>query len=717
MKNQMDRLKNLDRYALLIFLGALALRLLYLYQIQNSPFLNYPQIDALWHHLWAKSIASGNILGDEVFFRAPLYPYFLGLIYSIFGEGPIAPRIIQSILGSLSCVLIYLIALRLFNRRTALMAGIIAAIYSVLIYFDNELLITSLFVFLVLLFFYLSINTQISSSKKRLYLIGLVMGLAAIARPTVLITLPILVVYLFFYRVKPIRFKNKLIGVAILFAGILTAILPVTIRNYAVGNDIVLISYQGGVNFWIGNNEQADGKTAGAPGHFKAVGRYEDNVKYSAEKVAEMDTGREMKPPELSSYWYSRGFKFIFENPGEFMSLTLKKLYFTWNAYEIESNRNLYTQREHSSLLRILLWHNVLGLPFGILAPLAIAGIVLAFRNWKRTYFLLIGFLFSYQLILLTFFVTARFRVPMLPFMIILAAMALDYAIHNRRKISKLITPVIVFAVSIVVCNTTLFGVKPAEESRTIQSKASIFLRQGQVDSAIVYAQKAIDENPDDPAGYNFLGTAYEMAGKHQEAVNTFEKAVDLNLQNAYGYNHLGYNYYELGQLEKAVVKYRQAIHIDSTVVDAYVYLGNIYRDLGKQSMALDIFEIGKPYASENARFLNSYANVLRESGQEQEAIENLKKAVELDSQYLPAHTNLANLYFQTGQPMKAESMYKKALEIDPEDIQTNLNLAQLYIRTNWPERAKELIQNVLKDHPHHPVANRLMEMVEEMMQ
>jgi tetratricopeptide (TPR) repeat protein len=716
MKNQTDRLKNLDRYALLIFLGALALRFLYLYQIQDSPFLKYPQIDALWHHLWSKSIASGNILGDEVFFRAPLYPYFLGLIYSIFGDGPIAPRIIQSILGSISCVLIYLIALRLFNRRTALIAGIIAAIYSVLIYFDNELLITSLFVFLVLLIFYLAIDTQISSSKKRLYLIGLVLGLAAIARPTILIILPILAVYLFFYRVKPTRLKNKLIGMVILFAGILTAILPVTIRNYAVGNDIVLISYQGGVNFWIGNNEQADGKTAGAPGHFKAVGRYEDNVKYSAEKVAEMDTGREMKPSELSSYWYSRGFKFIFENPGEFMALTLKKLYFTWNAYEIESNRNLYTQREHSSLLRILLWHNVLGFPFGILAPLAIAGIVLAFRNWKRTYLLLIGFLFSYQLILLAFFVTARFRVPMLPFIIILAAMALDYAVRNRRQLSKLIAPVIVFVISIVVCNTTLFGVRPAEESRTIQSKASIFLRQGQVDSAIVYAEKAIEENPEDPAGYDFLGTAYEMAGEHQKAAAVFEKAVDLNSQNAYAYYHLGYNYYQLGQLEKAAIQCRQALHIDSTVVDAYTYLGNIYRDLGNQGLALDIFERGTRYASENIRFLNSYANVLRESGQEQKAIENLEKAVELDSQYLPSHTNLANLYFQTGQPMKAESMYKRALEIDPNDIQTNLNLAQLYIRTNWPQRAKELIQNVLEDHPHHPVANRLMEMVYDMM-
>jgi len=714
MNNHQGKISAIDKSALIIFFAALILRLLYLYQIQDSPFLNYPQIDALWHHLWAQSIASGNIIGDEVFFRAPLYPYFLGLIYSIFGDGPIAPRVIQSILGSLSCVLIYFIALRLLNRRTALTAGFISVFYSILIYFDNELLITSLFIFLTLLFFYIALNAGTTSSKKRLYLIGLIIGLAAIARPTILIFLPVLAIFLFFYKVQPVRAKIKLIGIAILFAGLLTVILPVTIRNFAVGHDLVLISYQGGVNFWIGNNEEADGKTAGAPGQFKAYGRYEDNVKYSAERVAEMDTGREMKPSELSSYWYSRGFKFILGNPGQAMKLILTKLYFSWNAYEIESNRNLYAQREHSSLLSILLWHNIVGFPFGLLAPLTIVGIILAFKNWKRGYLLLMGFVFSYQVILLAFFVTARFRAPMLPFLIILAALTIDYVIRNRKHIPKLITPAIIFTLALIACNTTLFGVKPGEESRTQQSKAAIFLRQNQVDSAIVYARKAIEENPDDPAGYDFLGTAYEMAGEHQQAIEAFSKAADLNRGDAFARTHLGYNYYQLGELERAAIQYTIALDIDSTIVDAYLYLGNVSRDLGRHGQALDVFERGYQYASDNVVFLNSYAIVLRESGSEEKAIEILERAVELDRQYLPAHTNLANMYFQGGQPVRAEAMYKRALEIDPDDIQTNLNLAQLYIQGDLPERAIELINNVLEENPHHPVANRLMDMLEE---
>jgi 4-amino-4-deoxy-L-arabinose transferase-like glycosyltransferase len=123
MESITNRLKHVNKPAVIIFCIAFVLRLIYIFQMQDSPFFNFPQIDTLWHHLWAKEIAGGNIIGNEAFFRAPLYPYFLGLIYSIFGDGPIAYRIIQSLLGSISCVLIYLITLRLFTKHTAIIAG------------------------------------------------------------------------------------------------------------------------------------------------------------------------------------------------------------------------------------------------------------------------------------------------------------------------------------------------------------------------------------------------------------------------------------------------------------------------------------------------------------------------------------------------------------------------------------------------------------------
>lgn len=711
MNDFIGKIKRLDKSVFLIFGIALILRLLYLFQIQDSPFLHYPQIDALWHHIWAQEIASGNIIGKEIFFRAPLYPYFLGLVYAIFGDGPNAIRIIQSIIGSLSCALIYLIALKLSNKKVALIAGLISSIYPIFIYFDNELLIANIFIFLTLLLFYMTIRTKPGPKSGRIYLIGLICGLAAIARPTILLFLPIVIFYLLFYISKRKRFNwNKCVQILVMLAGLFTVILPITIRNYIVGKDLVLISYQGGVNFWIGNNAQADGKTAGAPGYYKSYEAYEDNVKFSSEKVAEDALGRTLKPSEISSYWYDQGFDFIMHHPGDFIKLDLKKLYYSWNAYEIQSNRDIYSQREYSSLFSILLWHNILGFPFGIIAPLALAGLFILFRKWNSKYLLLLGIIAVFQIILVTFFVTSRFRAPMLPYSIILAAMTIDYAIRNFKKKSRLVTPAIFFIVSLVISNSALFGIMPEEKSRNYQTKASIFLRENQLDSAIVYGRLAVNENPNDPAGYDFLGTSYELSKDYKNASEAYQKAVNLSPEDAFAYNHLGYCLYKLGRLPEAAEACSRALKIDPSIVEAYTYLGAIYKDMGQTDRALQITEKGYALDSSNIPLLNNYSVILREEGNYQKAIQVLERVVTLMPDYLPAHTNLGNLYFQTGNLQKAESQYLAALQIDPDETQTNLNLAELYLRSGRTPQAVSILNKVLEKNPDNPMAKRLLE-------
>ena len=713
MKSILNKIKNADRMIWIIFAGALIVRLIYLFQIQDSPFFNFPQIDALWHHLWAKDIASGHIIGNEVFFRAPLYPYFLGLIYSVFGDGPVAVRIIQSLLGSISCVLIFLIALKVFNRSVAVIAGIISSLYAILIYFDNELLITNLFVFLTLLLLLVILNTKLSAGPKRYYLIGLLAGLAAIARPTILIALPILIFYLFFYRNPKIKTRaNRLKFSAVFLAGLLTIILPVTIRNYAVGHDLVLISYQGGVNFWIGNNEQADGKTAGAPGNFKAYDEYQDNVKFSSERVAEMACGHDLKPSEISSYWYGRGFSFIVNNPLKFIKLSLTKLYFSWNGYEIESNRDLYAQRPYSSLYSALIWHSGLGFPFGLIAPLALLGIFYIFRSWKREYLLLLGFLASYQIILIMFFVTARFRAPMLPVIIMLCAFGLYQLYRNRHKTKFIAGSALTLLVLIILSNTTFLNIKPASGARNNQALASIFMRQNQLDSAVVYARQAVAEDRNNAEAWAFLGAALEMKQDFVNASAAFQNSVNLNPNDALTQNHLGYNYLKTGQLEMALTACSRALQIDSTIIDIYTNLGNIYTATNQPEKAFDIMQRGYKNAETDIAFLNNYAIALQKQNNYSLAIEVLLQVVQKDPDYILARINLGNLYFQSQNPQEAEYHYLEALRLDDNNIQANLNLAQLYMRTNQVDKAMPLIDKILSLHPDNETALQLRRMI-----
>jgi hypothetical protein len=69
-----------------IFVIAFAVRITNLEIIKNNPFFNSPTMDEKYHDDWARDIARGQLFGNAPFYRAPAYPFFLGLIYAIFGK-------------------------------------------------------------------------------------------------------------------------------------------------------------------------------------------------------------------------------------------------------------------------------------------------------------------------------------------------------------------------------------------------------------------------------------------------------------------------------------------------------------------------------------------------------------------------------------------------------------------------------------------------------
>ena len=109
----------------------------------------------------------------------------------------------------------------------------------------------------------------------------------------------------------------------------------------------MLIASQGGINFYIGNNKHATGATAVMP-EFGATWQYAD-----CEYLAKRETGRlgqNMKPSEVSSFYYRRALRSMSEDPGRWLGLILKKLSYFWNSYEISNNQNLYFFRQFASV-------------------------------------------------------------------------------------------------------------------------------------------------------------------------------------------------------------------------------------------------------------------------------------------------------------------------------------------------------------------------------
>src|SRR6188508_3019854 len=125
--------------ALIIFLVAFAVRLIHIWQLRSTPFFDTLLGDANGYDKWAVRLASGDWIGSDVFYQAPLYPYFLGVVYAIFGRDLLVVRIIQAVIGSASCVLLGLACARFFSKRVGLIAGLALALWAPAVFFDSLL--------------------------------------------------------------------------------------------------------------------------------------------------------------------------------------------------------------------------------------------------------------------------------------------------------------------------------------------------------------------------------------------------------------------------------------------------------------------------------------------------------------------------------------------------------------------------------------------------
>ncbi len=612
---------------LIIFLFAFSWRILYIFIAKaNDPLFFYPQMDPLYHHQMAISLLKGGWLAEGSFFRAPLYPYFLALIYKIFGINLLIPRIVQAFIGSGSCLLIYLIGKRLFSKKVGLISSLIAGLYPLVLYFDGELLLTNLLIFLILLGFYILL-------QERIFLSGLIFGFAAITRPNLLAFVIFLPLYFYLRKDKWLR------KTAILFFGLILPIIPITIRNYIKDRDFVLIAWQGGINFYIGNNPKSDGITAVIPG---TRGSWWGGF-YDAKRIAEEELNRKLKPSQIDRYWFRKGIKFITKNPIPAFLLFLRKTYLFFGGYEISNNRDIYLFSQFTYLKYLLFNLPFFQFPFGLLFPLSLIGIYFSICRQKSVritpYFLLYLFLITYSLSFIIFFATARYRMPLIPFLILFAVYALfELQKHLNFKL------ILIFLGFYLFFNADLYKISHPNLGQFYTTIAIAKKEAGELKEAYRWTMKALKEDSLWVEALNLLGVILNENGQTAEAEMVLKRSLQINPNLPETYHNLGNLYYRKGERDKAEDCYRKAIQLDPYAARSYNNLGNIYFEKGRLKEALMMYE----------------------------------KAFGLEPLYDGALFHSGLVYYYLGEKGKAFAIWKKVLEINPKNHLAKAALEQL---------------------------------------
>lgn len=579
-----------EHKALLWIVGiGLLLRLIYILQLKGSIFWGNYVLDAQALDLWAKQIADGHLVGTQPFFRAPLYAYLIGLIYAVFGTSPLPVILFQTLLGVGVVYLTFVYARRLFDTKIAIVAAAITAVWPTLIYYEGELSITTLEVAVALaalIFIHRAVDLRTRSS---LLAAGLLLGLAAITRPTFLLLFPLLPLGLWRLPAGEVR---TTIGkaVATFTIALILPILPVTLHNLVFGHDFVLIASQGGSNFYLGNSATADGITAQQIGVAQYDAVMQDNIASIA--VAEHELGRKLKDSEASSYWMNRAVSDIFADPARALLLFAKKVYLFWHGQEIFNNKSLYYAGEYSWYMRAFLWRAGLNFPSGLLFPLMLAGIFIAFRD-RHALLVPVGYLALYTIAIALFFVCARFRQPIVPMAIIFAAAAIlatlrDIAAKSWRSLAL---PAAVFVVALLALNWGGNVESRENESQFETILGGLYHRSGDLPAAAAHYESAVALVPKNIRVYAQLGRAYTEGGQLDRALSAFQRGIAM----APDYPALRYNFgialTRFGRLEDAKASFRAALQLAPNAVDARLALAEVYEFQKQPDSALTLYQ------------------------------------------------------------------------------------------------------------------------------
>ncbi|MCG2725344.1 MAG: glycosyltransferase family 39 protein [Elusimicrobia bacterium] len=355
--------------------------------------------------------------------RAPMYPFFLSVIYYIFGHSLLMATLTQALLGSLTCFFVYDMAKKLFGERVGLMSAWLSCLYPVLIVYSGLLLSETLFTFFFALTIALFIRSENGVKEYWLMLSCVALGVTTLIRPTtILFPAGIFMALLISGVNRPFR---KILLAALAFS---FTVLPWTARNYKQFGVFLPVATGGSTCLY-------------------ATGRMTEGIEYKRgfedipkkwEKFKESDEFSLGIDPNIrfDRQLKKEGISIIKNNFSEYTAIVLKRIPKYWlsshsSVFGVDKSLGeYYKQKKYLPIffrIVLLLFH-------GIIMIMAFMGMIYSFKSFRSWSILLLIFLYFNMHIL--FDMCPRYFVPIFPFIFIFCSV---FLIGLREKINFLI--------------------------------------------------------------------------------------------------------------------------------------------------------------------------------------------------------------------------------------------------------------------------------------
>lgn len=530
----------------IVLAAALILRLLHLQSLSHDVLFEHPALDEERYVGEARRLAAGRTYEPRAFYQPPGILFLVGFALRAFGASLYPARVLGALAGTATCALVYFIAKRLFDRNVALLAAAIVAIHGGLIFSGGELLPATWAGLFDLGALYLL--SDAAGSARKSAAAGLLLGISALFTPVIL---PFaLVAAVMLYR----EATDKRVAFAFM-AMVMAPIVPVTLRNWEHGHELVLISTNGGINFFIGNNEHYFQTIAVRPGpHWSELAE----LPYRTAHV---------EAPGASSTWFTaRGLSFWAGHPLQAIGLYLRKVFLFFHGTEIPRDFDLYQARAGSPVLRALAWPAPFAFPAAVVMPLAIVGMVI-FRREAKKLWVPLAFVAMQVVVVSLFFASARYRVPAVPVLAIFASAAV-FALRKRPMWA-----------AVPLALAVLLSLPTRETKMRFPAEPDLFRGLahrdlGDARAALADFERATLADPNDARPWFEIGVSLDALGRPLDAAKAWERAsacgpTDPRPRRMAGAIHmrLAAQKLQAGESEAAVAELRRAFEIDPAYV------------------------------------------------------------------------------------------------------------------------------------------------------
>ncbi len=633
--------------ALLAVCGLLVHGAILAQNFTSNPLSRVLVVDAEVYWEWAGAVSRGRLVGDAPFFGAPLYPYLLGLLRAL-GGGLLSVYLVQLVLHVGTALLIARVGTRLFGRRGGVLAGALWLLSAGPAYYAGRLLACTLQAFLVACLLDVSLALRERASGARLVGLGLVLGICCSAWPPAMAFLPVMGVWVALVTGRGAR--GLRCGLGVILVAVM-AILPATLHNVMASGEWIPISAHGGITFYHGNNESADGT-------FSPLGVANDKRVHDRDAL---EQARAVRGPEIgwraaSDHFMGLGLDWWRAHPGRAAALVGKKIWWTISG---RVYGDMYLPRlEREDGLTSMLWLAPLPLAWWTLPACLAAWILL--RRAALQHLPLVSALVLPLAVCAAFFYSPRYRMPAAPALVLLGAWTLLQLIDYRRapRVAAAVGLAFLVSVSSGMINRALGLDRPATYRPDYELRmGDVFASQGEHQRARDYYHRAQEQRPS--AAALRLAELLRKEGHFDLALESLGRLVASRPADGDAQRGYATTLAESGRPNLALEPYARAVAIDSNDWQA---------ELGWGTALLQVERPG-------------------------EARDHLRRALVIHSGAPDAHYLLGFALEALGSPREGLQAWRTELARDPGHVRAAVALAQRLLRSGAEDAARTVLR------------------------